>query len=382
MKKNIAVIAALFIFVSCKSIDPLFRTEPAQSPEPVLYTLSLLAAGDNLIHKSMLDSSIEDGAYNFFPVYSELKDLIGQADIAFINQETVMGGAGFGYSGYPRFNTPSVMAVTLAELGFSVINHANNHAMDMGEAGVLATLDTWDAIPGIHYLGIRRSKDEPPPVVTRNNISLGFLSYTYGTNGLSLPKEKPWMVSLINRETMAAEIEALRPLCDFLIVSLHWGNEYTREPAASQISLANFLAEHGVDLVIGHHPHVIQRAEYINRPDGKQMLCFYSLGNFASNQEKKETLLGALAYVVFNKKGDTTFMGDAGIIPVVTHIEPGYVKTKVFPLYAYNNELMKNHRLYNKDDDFNRDYYTAYLDTLNTKLFPENPFSGAHNDRP
>jgi len=244
----------------------------------------------------------------------------------------------------------------------------------MGEAGIIATLDTWDAIPGIVCLGIRRKKEQEPIVISRNNISLGFLSYTFSTNGLPLPKDKPWMVSMTNRETMAAEIKALRPLCDFLIVSIHWGDEYTREPNTYQKNMAAFLAERDVDVVLGHHPHVLQRVENIKRPDGKQMLCFYSLGNFASNQERKETLLGALAYVVFNKREDELFIGDAGLVPLLTHIEPGYAKTKIYPLYAYTPELMKSHRLYSRDKEFTLNFFNTYLAGLNAKLFTRNPF--------
>ena len=388
MKKHLGIALAFFVFFSCASVE--LRSEPMREiapvpdtpAEPPLYALSFVAAGDNLIHITMINSSLEEGVYNFSPIYSEVKGIISRADLAFINQETVMGGASLGYSGYPLFNTPSSMAPTLVDLGFTVINHANNHALDMGEAGILATLNTWGAIPGIACLGIRRTKEQEPLVVTRNNISLGFLSYTFSTNGQPLPKGKPWMVSMANRETMAAEIKALRPLCDFLIVSIHWGDEYTRQPNSYQTGMAAFLAENGVDLVLGHHPHVLQRVENIKRPDGKQMLCFYSLGNFASNQERKETLLGALAYVVFNKREDETFIGDAGLIPLLTHIEPGYVKTKIYPLYEYTPELMKNHRLYSRDKEFTRNFYNTYLRGLNAKLFMRNPFISDTDDSP
>jgi poly-gamma-glutamate synthesis protein (capsule biosynthesis protein) len=342
--------------------------------EPPLYTLSFIAAGDNLFHISMLNSSLQDGEYNFSPIYTEVRNIVRQADIAFINQETVMAGSRQGYSGYPKFNTPSALAPVLVDAGFTVINHANNHVMDMGEAGILSTLDVWDSIPGVICLGIRRTNEFKPAVVTRNNISLGFLSYTFSTNYIPLPKDKPWMVSMTNRETIAAEIEAIRPLCDFLIVSAHWGDEYEREPNSFQTDLAAFLAARNVDMVIGHHPHVLQRAEYIDRPDGKQTLCFYSLGNFASNQDNKERLLGALSYVVIHKKEDRVSVGDAGLIPVVTHIEPGYTNTKVYPFYEYTDELMESHRLYTRDKNFNMAFYNDWLASLNAKVFMYNPF--------
>jgi len=369
----------LLLFFSCASVKqpqpPAEITDPELVQEPPLYKLSFVAAGDNLINMTMIDSSLEEGVYNFFPVYTEVKSIIQQADIAFINQETLMAGASFRYSGYPQFNTPSSMASVLVDLGFTVINHANNHAMDMGEAGILATLDLWDSFSGIDCIGIRRTKEFTPLLVTRNNISLGFLSYTFSTNNIALPRDKPWMVSMIHRETIAAEIALLRPLCDFLVISVHWGDEYQHEPNAFQTDLAGFLAEHKVDVVVGHHPHVLQRAEYIERPDGKQMLCFYSLGNFASNQVREETILGGLMYVQFLKREDNAFIGDAGLIPLITHIEPGYTKTKVYPFYKYTAELLKGHRSHGKGGNFTMSFFNSSLAALNTKLFMYNPFT-------
>ena len=374
----------VFLF-SCASAPPpvpVTTGATALPEEPPVYSLSFIAAGDNIIHATMLRASLKDGVYNFLPLYTEVKGIVSQADIAFINQETVMAGARLGYSGYPRFNTPSSLAAALADTGFTVVNQATNHVMDMGEAGITATIDTWKAIPGISIIGISLTKEKNPLVITRNNISLGFLSFTYGTNGLGLPKDKPWMVSLINKDAMAAEIKALRPLCDFLIVSLHWGTEYSHDPTAAQTALAAFLAEQGVDVVIGHHPHVLERVEYLPRPDGKQMLCFYSLGNFMSNQDRKETVLGALAYFVFHKKADELYISDTGIIPVITHMESGYTNTKVYPLYAYSGELMKKHRLHGKDKDFSMEFYNTYLAALNTKIYMYDPFEGKPHDNP
>ena len=381
---HFALFAALFLVISCAGIqkpllvEPVSKTIPVPKEIPVpeeipVYSVSLIAAGDNLINQNILDDCKDNGAFNFSPLYTEVETLIAGADIAFINQETIMAGPRFAYSGYPRFNTPSSIAVTLAGLGFNTVNHANNHVMDMGEAGIIATLDTWDAIDSVSCIGIQRTEEKSPRIVTRNNISFGFLAYTYGTNGLGLPKGKPWMVSMIDRERIAGEVNALRPLCDFLVVSMHWGDEYFTEPNQQQKSLALFLAELGVDLVIGHHPHVLQRIEYIERHDGKKTLVFYSLGNFVSNQDRKETQLGAFAYISFNKIQDRAFINDAGLIPVFTHIEPGYKNTKVYPFFAYNDLLMQKHRLHAKDRDFNMDFYNAYLAGLNTKLFMYNP---------
>jgi poly-gamma-glutamate synthesis protein (capsule biosynthesis protein) len=246
----------------------------------------------------------------------------------------------------------------------------------MGEKGILTAMDTWDKLPGIQYVGVRPSREDRQIIIEKNTIRLGFLAYTYYSGGDSIPVAKPWLVSLADRKTMAAEIEALRPRCDFLIVSMHWGSEYALEPNTDQLSLGALLAEQNVDLVLGHHPHVLQRVEYLKRDKGGKTLCFYSLGNFAANQWEKETLLGGLGYVEFIKNG--TEMGRAGIIPIITHFEAGFTKTRVYPLYAYTPELMEKHhiRLSGREpaklDEY---YFYSLLTKLSSKVIMYNPFA-------
>jgi len=377
---------ALFLFTCIypKPITPVEvkieiedETEISGEPEqiPSRYTLTFIAVGDNLFHETIIKNSLVSGIYNFDPIYAPIKDIVESADLAFINQETVMGGASFGYSGYPAFNTPQSLAGTLARTGFDIVNQANNHAMDMGRTGLYATLDLWDTIEGITVIGARKS-GESMRIIEANNITLGFLSYTYGLNGLSLPSDNPNLVSLISRNTMTREIEALRPLCDFLVVSMHWGEEYMLiEPSAQQISLAQFLAQLNVDLIIGHHPHVLQRFEKLIRPNGKETFCFYSLGNFVSHQTEKERILGALALVTFVKEEDALSISDSGIIPVVCHFERGYTNTKVYPFYLYNEEILRSHHLRNIDRTLTLDFFNSIISRLGTNIIMHNPFT-------
>jgi len=334
--------------------------------------LTIVAAGDNLFHDVMIRDG-EEG--NFEPIYREIQPLVQAADIAFINQETLLAGKDYDFSGYPRFNSPQKIGRAIAAAGFNVINHATNHIMDKGEKAITATLDFWDTINRITVLGIHRSEEERsfPVLIVKNNITIGFLGYTYGTNGIPVPREKPFLVSLINTEIMEKEIDALRPLCDFLVVSMHWGDEYNHNPVKEQENFAAFLAEHRVDLVIGHHPHVLQSIEYILRPDGRFMLCFYSLGNLVSAQTQNPTLLGALAYIRIKKTGpapggkepDGIIFMDAGAIPIVTHYEKDFTEFKVYPLYDYSDELLDKHWKNQGKKELTMDYLSnlsaAYL---------------------
>jgi poly-gamma-glutamate synthesis protein (capsule biosynthesis protein) len=241
--------------------------------------------------------------------------------------------------------------------------------MDKGEDAVLKTIEYWDAVPEIRYLGIRRSQEErdKPVIIEKNGISTGFLSYTYGTNGLAVPRGKPYMVSLIDEKIMEAEISALRPRCDYLVVSMHWGEEYTHVPTGAQRKTAQFLAAQNVDLILGHHPHVIQPFETITRPDGGTTLCYYSLGNFISGQIKGPTLLGALASVTVKKTDGMITVEKAGIIPVVTHYEDGFTGFRVYPLTDYTAALAEKHWSRKLGNEVSVPYFTGLV----KKIFPE-----------
>ena len=343
--------------------------------------LVIIAVGDNLYHDVMIRQG-EQGDYE--AAYSEIRDLVQNADIAFINQETLLGGREFGFSGYPQFNSPQSLGRAISNVGFNVISHANNHAMDRGERAVIATLDFWDTIPGTTILGMHRSEEarNNPAIIEVNNFRIGFLAYTYGLNGIPLPRNRPYLVSLINREVMEKEINAIRPLCDILIVSMHWGDEYRHDYNRTQEDLAAFLAEHQVDIILGHHPHVLQPVEYIPRPDGRFMLCFYSLGNFLSAQSRLSTMLGAMAYIKLkripaeNEEENDSFMFMAeGAIPLVTHYERDWTGFKVYPLYEYSEELAEKHWLGRGNTTVTMDYLQdTSTHVLGFRKIMQNPF--------
>jgi poly-gamma-glutamate synthesis protein (capsule biosynthesis protein) len=376
--KKIIIIGLLFFILSCQSRPGTSASDSENTPEdkePQFYKLTFIAAGDNLFHETIINSHFANDVYDFSPIYTEVKNIIQNADIAFINQETVMAGASFGYSGFPAFNTPQSLAKTHLDTGFDVINLANNHAMDKGASGLNSTLDYLDTIKEFTVIGARK---EGPSArsITKNNITLGFLAYTFSLNGISLPAGNPNLVSMIDRKKMEDEITSLRPLCDFLIVSVHWGEEYTLQPVKDQIDLALFLTQQNVDLIIGHHPHVLQRVEKLPRPDGKETLCYYSLGNFASHQRERERIIGGMISLTFEKKltGELSIT-HYGIIPVITHFERNLNNTKIYPLYSYTEELLNAHALKNFGGGLSMEFFNTVTNRLNTQIFKSNPFS-------
>jgi poly-gamma-glutamate synthesis protein (capsule biosynthesis protein) len=180
---------------------------------------------------------------------------------------------------------------------------------------------------------------------------------------------------MIDIKKMEDEITSLRSLCDFLIVSMHWGDEYQIEPNKDQADLALFLSSLNVDLIIGHHPHVLQRVETLPRPDGKETICYYSLGNFVSHQRERERITGGLMALVFVKQlTGKLSIENYGIIPVITHYDRNFKNTKIYPLYSYTEELLDAHALKNFGSGLSFAFFNGVTDRLNTQIFKNEPF--------
>ncbi len=308
--------------------------------------VTLLAVGDNLIHIEVIENGKQaDGTYNFDSLYSNLAEEISAADIAIINQETILGGADFAYSGYPNFNSPTEIGDAVINAGFDVVLHATNHSMDMGLKGAQNTLRYWAQHPEITMVGMNESQAESEqiPIVEKNGIKLALLNYTYSLNGYSLPKGKPYLVNLLDKEKMAEDIQNAEQLADFTIVFPHWGSEYIYEATEAQKDLTNFYYEQGVDLIIGTHPHVLEPVKWVETNKNHRMLVYYSLGNFMSYQKESPRMLGGMANITITKDESGTYISDAKITPIVTHYEHGPTDFTIYKLSDYTEELALVH---------------------------------------
>ncbi|MDR2784101.1 MAG: CapA family protein [Treponema sp.] len=337
--------------------------------------LTIVAVGDNLYHDPMITLITQKDPVDPADFYSEIAPLMENVDIAFVNQETVLAGKDFGYSGYPQFNTPQIVGEALIATGFNVVNHATNHIMDRGEQAVFATMDFWDNHPEITCLGVYRSEETygNPVIIEKNNIKIGFLSYTYGTNGLPVPKSKPYLVPLINDRRIAKDLDMLRPHCDLLIVSMHWGEEYRLQQNKEQERLAQLLAVHKADIIIGHHPHVLVPAVFLTGKEGNTTFCVYSLGNFLSAQAESPTLLGGMLMLRIKKHEGAISIESAGVLPLVTHYEKGYTNFKVYPLYAYSGETAAKHLRALQGKNVSVLYFTALAKQVLGDMMIEHP---------
>lgn len=344
------------------SVNPIFPANiavgeedlPAMSGHALLgeatdsKQVTLLASGDNLIHIEVVQSGEKaDGTYHYDHLYDEIRSVISKADIAVVNQETILGGDSYPYSGYPSFNSPTEIGDALVTAGFDVVLHATNHTLDMGSDAVIRTLEFWDTYPDITVLGINRTENKRSeiPVIEKNGIKIAMLNYTYGLNGYRLPKDKPYLVNLLDKEAMKKDIERAKELADFVIVFPHWGSEYVYEATKSQRELRDFYYELGVDLVIGAHPHVLEPVEWVGTETDHPMLVYYSLGNFLSYQKEAPRMLGGLAQVTITKDDSGTYISDAGITPIVTHFEhgPADYSYGIYPISEYTTAMAEKH---------------------------------------
>lgn len=312
--------------------------------------VTLLATGDNLIHNTLISAGEQpDGTLNYDSLYANIKPEIEKFDISVIDQETVLGGSAFEYSGYPTFNTPWEVGEAAIKAGFDVFNCATNHTMDMGWSGIENELAFFADKKEAVALGVNSSEDDYNKITyyEKNGITFAMLNYTYGTNGIPLPDDKPWCVNLLEKEKVTKDLKEAREHADFVIVFPHWGTEYSFEVSDYQEEYTKLFSDMGVDLVIGCHPHVIEPVKWVmNESTGKKMLVYYSLGNFISHQIDLENLLGGMAEVTIEKKDGKTEITSAKFVPVVCHYnrnENGKFVFNVYKLGDYNDDLANTH---------------------------------------
>ncbi|MDN3015933.1 CapA family protein [Paenibacillus sp. BSR1-1] len=304
---SICIIGTVYILLQQKNTDKKENNHSFQKHKqrPSLIEnrelqekVTLGAIGDILIHNHVYQDAFNGASYDFVPMFENVKTLLENPDVLTANQESMLGGTEFGLSGYPMFNSPHEVADALVATGVDIVSTANNHTLDKGEKGIQSETAYLNSIGLPHVGSFLDEKDHQKlRIVHKNGIKLAFLAYTYGTNGIPVPKGKDFLVNLINREVMKEEIHRARKEADVVVMSIHWGNEYQRIPTKEQKDLAQFLANEGVDIIFGTHPHVLQPMDWIETSDGRKTFIVYSLGNFISAQHGDYKDIGGLATI-------------------------------------------------------------------------------------
>ena len=284
-----------------------------KEPEiPKDITIKMTAVGDIMCHNSQyIDAyNSKTDEYDFSYVFSDIESYLSNADVTIGNLETTFAGKDRGYSSYPTFNTPEILGTNLKNAGFDVLSTANNHSLDKGYKGIVSTIENLNKIELDHF-GTYDSEEARGEILIKevSGLKIAFLSYTYGTNGIPIPSGKEYCVNLIDKEKIKSDLEKAKELNpDLISVNMHWGDEYAQVPNKTQNELADFLFQNGADIILGSHPHVLQKMEKrsVTLEDGTQKEGFviYSLGNFISGQVKSYTKQSVILNLEITKHGE------------------------------------------------------------------------------
>ena len=341
--------------------------------------VTLIAVGDNVPGDVIAEAAdakagaVGDGAYDYRFIFEHIKPGIQAADLAYIDQETHVGGNKLGPKGYPSFNTTDEMADAVVDAGFDLVASATNHSYDWGPFGAVEhSREVWNSKP-VAFTGTATSWQEAYdiPVIERNGIKFGFINYTYGLNGYKAGDIEGYYVNFIDEERIRVDVSRAREKgAEVIIAAMHWGTEYENEPNDFEKRYAQQLADLGVDVVLGSHPHVIQPMTWVEGEQGNRTLVCYSLGNFAiqhSGPSPQNYLEGMLSCTFIRYRegsaqergeGDDSMgsVNDAGVrvenvkwIPIVYHGIEGDMS--VWYLSDYSNEMAKDNPAFKKLDD-------------------------------
>lgn len=339
----------------------------AEIVEPEPEKIRLMMLGDNLMHMGIVRTGQQaDGSLNYDFLFEPIQEYIERADIAMINQETILGGNDRGFSGFPYFNSPTEVGDAIAKAGFNVVLQASNHSADQGISGINNCISFWEQYPDVLMTGIYKDANQENQdigLLTINGVTYAILNYTYGPNMATLEKPIQGHLGMLcnwNKSTGRIDFTTIHPdvltdiatakqMADVVIVCPHWGTEYTFVPSSYQKKFAKQMTEAGADLIIGTHPHVVQPVEWIESDNGNKALCYYSLGNYVSTQRGEQSMLEAMAWVTFVVKEDGVeiLVEETGVIPMVCQYKSNPVRHQsVYFLDEYTPELAQAHGIH------------------------------------
>ena len=353
------------------------QTEAA--PEPVV--LKITALGDNLMQSSCVRSGEQpDDTYSYEKNFSNVKGILESADVAIISQDTVMGGTGLALSSGSELNAPLEVGDAMVSAGIDVVLAANNHILDKGREGLTNMMNYWaEQHPEVVLAGVNASVEQKvqPVYIEREGVKIALVNYTDVSIVNDALTAEPFLVNYYDGDWLADILEEADKAADFVIVFPFWGQPGNLDYTADQENQARFLANHGADLIIGTYPHVVEPVKWITADDGREVLVYYSLGNFQSNQSALVNMLGAAANVEITKTAEGTSITGYDLDFVVTHyqVEGGADYYNVVTTYLmddYSEALAANHGLVASGTD--PDFSVAGLQGLSSQILQKCDF--------
>ncbi len=285
-------------------------------------TASISFVGDLMCHSTQFNyAKVGIDTFDFTGVYREVKKYLSEPDLTIGNLETVVAGKNKSYSGYPYFNAPDDFIYALKDAGFDLLITANNHALDQGWDGVKKTIEVMNENK-IHYTGTFISQEDRDSIriFQINSITIAILAYSENTNGLPIPKGKNFVIKQIDEELIQSDIMKAREKgVDIVLIHLHYGPEYNREPSDYQKEIVNKIISFGADIIIGGHPHVVQPVDFFKTDSTKIDSGFvaYSMGNFISNQRWRYSDAGVILNLEISKNilSDSIYISEVNYLP-------------------------------------------------------------------
>ncbi len=340
-----------------------FKPEETPEPGPEVHTASLFMLGDALVQVNNSDyARLPDGSYDWHPMMDGITDIAHNYDLSFYNQECILGGDELGITAFPHFNCPQSFGDYMIERGFNLVSTANNHSLDKGAAGIEGSDAYWKKHPEIITDGTYVSQEDHDASIIHeiNGITYAFTAWTYDMNGNLCPEGREYMVNQYRgyENEMLDLVQRADKEADFVIVSIHWGTEYTHNPDEEQLRLAQQLSDAGADLIIGNHAHNIQPVQWLN--NGKT-LCFYALGNLINGQTYPEYTTyddvntGMGASLILNKTVDP----DGSVSTSISNV-------KIDLLYTWTNQYESFGSMWyrNLDDSIFPGYQSFYQNLI------------------
>ena len=308
-------------------------------------TVNMAFTGDIMCHNTIFNDAYNASTetYDFSYIFENIKYYLQTPDITIGNLETTFAGKGTKYTGYPKFNSPESLAYNLKKLGFDVLSTANNHCYDSGYDGIESTIKYLDDAD-ISHTGTFTSPEKQNDVLIKNvkGFKIAFISFTYGTNGITVPSDKSYSVNLINDSLITKQLNlAKEKNPDLIVACMHWGVEYQTTPNVEQKNLATFLFENGADIIIGNHPHVLQPMEKreitLSNGTKKDGFIVYSLGNFLADQNKNYTRDSAILNLNITKDEDSKITINSCTYVPIYNYKDAYSKSQGFKIIDLKN---------------------------------------------
>lgn len=315
-------------------------------------TIRLVAVGDNLIHENIYQSTdMTQAVWNYDHLYTNIRDTIASADLAAVNQECIFVADHSDVSAYPAFGSPVEIGDALVDTGFDIVEQASNHTYDKGTSAITETINYWkNNHPEITLLGIHDSQEAADRIstVTCKGITFSLLNYTNTVNGDKNDEVPSYMIDFLSAEKIAADVEKAKQAGEIVIAFVHAGTEYASEPDKNLKDHLQILLNHGADIAICSHPHVLQNFETLKDDQGNEMLVYYSLGNFISTQEDPKCLLGGMADITISRDLQTKELSitDSQLVPLVTHYNHEEKEYSVYKLEDYTEALAAEHSIH------------------------------------